>query len=429
MTRKALSQPEFVALMAMMIASVAFAVDSMLPALTEISNTLTPDDPNKAQLIITSFVLGMGIATMFTGPLSDRFGRKPIIIGGFALYIVGALLCYVAPTLELLLAARLVQGLGAAGPRVAALALVRDVYEGRRMAQIMSFTMMVFTLVPAVAPLTGQFFIAIADWRAIFLGYVGFAAIVGLWLMTRQPETLAPENRRPFKPSSLASGAKEILSNKTVSLTIASQAFVFAAMFTTLSTAEPVFNQVFDRADTFPYWFGAIALFSAVGSFLNSRLVVRFGMRRIAQVAMSVQIVLSSVMTVLVYTGALSGNLYFAAFLIWLQSIFLMAGLCIGNLNAIAMEPLGRMAGLGASVIGAIATVGAVIIAVPIGLSFDGTPLALTLGAAICYVFALSFLLLQMKLEGRSVIASPGAAAHPSAPARPGARSAVSQRS
>ncbi|WP_172295097.1 multidrug effflux MFS transporter [Pseudoruegeria sp. HB172150] len=392
MTSKKLSQPEFIALIAMMIASAAFAVDSMLPALTEISATLTPDNPNRAQLIITSFVFGMGIGTLFSGPLSDTFGRKPVILAGMTLYVAGALLCYFAPTLELLLAARVIQGLGASAPRVAALALVRDTYEGRRMAQIMSFAMMVFTLIPAIAPLTGQMIIAVADWRAIFLGYVAFAGVVALWLGLRQPETLIPENRRDLRPRDLAAGVREILGNRLVSLTIGAQAFVFAVMFTLISTAEPIFVQVFDRGDTFPYWFGMLALLSAGGSFLNTRLVMRFGMRRIAMTAMAVQCVMSFTMTAIILTGALTGNAYFAAFIVWMLSIFLMGGLCIGNLNALAMEPLGRMAGLGASVIGALATIGAVIIAVPIGQAFNGTPLAPAMGALICYAMGLSLL-------------------------------------
>lgn len=393
MQPKRLSQNEFIGLTAMIVASVAFAVDSMLPAMNDIAAELSPDAPNKAQLIITSFVLGMGAGTLFTGPLSDTFGRRPVIFGGFAVYFLGAALAWAAPSLELVLLARLLQGLGAAGPRVAVLALVRDQFEGRRMAQIMSFVMMVFTLVPAAAPMVGTGVIALVGWRGIFLAYMIWAVLICTWFGLRQAETLPPESRRPFRPAALWRGTLEILGNRTVSLTIAVLALVFGILFATLSTIQPMFDRTFDAADSFPFIFGAISLVAAGASFLNSRIVVRLGMRLVVRITLSVQLVLSLIMTVLVLTHALSGLTYFVVFLVWIQSLFFMLGLTIGNLNALGMEPLGHLAGLGASVISAFATVSAVIIAVPIGLAFDGTPLSLAVGAVICCGLSLLLML------------------------------------
>ena len=187
---KRLHKIEFIALMAMIFASIAFSVDSMLPALPEIGQELSPDDVNRAQLVLTVFLLGMGVATMVTGPLSDSYGRKPIVFAGFTLYAVGAVLAWIAPTLEMLLFARLLQGFGIAGPRAVGIAIIRDLFSGREMARMMSFVMMVFTLVPAIAPLLGAYIIGVVGWRGLFLAFILFAVVVCGWLMVRQEETL-----------------------------------------------------------------------------------------------------------------------------------------------------------------------------------------------------------------------------------------------
>lgn len=372
--------PEFVALAGVLFATVAFSIDAMLPAMSVIAADLTPDAPNRVQLIITVFVLGMGTGTLFTGPLSDAFGRRAVILGGTALYMAAALAAMLAPSLETLLAARLVQGLGAAGPRVAVLAMVRDLYSGREMARVVSFAMLVFTLIPAVAPLIGAGIIWATGWRGIFGAFLVFGVLTSLWLMLRQAETLTPDQRRPFRPAMLARGFVEVLGDAQVILVIAALACVFGALFTTLSTAQLVFAETFGRAASFPFWFAGIAFLSGLGSLLNARIVVRLGMRRVIAATLAAQVALSLAMAALAWTGALAGAPYFAVYLVWTLSIFLMAGLTIGNLNALGMEPLGHLAGLGASLIGSIATVGAVVIAVPVGLTFDGTPLPLALG-------------------------------------------------
>lgn len=392
MTRNRLPLPEFIALTAMTIASTAFSIDAMLPAMTDIAAELTPDAPNRAQLIITAFVLGMGLGTFVTGPIADRVGRKPVILGGFALYFLGAALSVVAPTLELALFARIAQGLGAAGPRIAILAIVRDQFEGRRMAQVMSFAMMVFTLVPAVAPLVGTGIIALAGWRGIFVAFMLWAVVVSLWLGLRQPETLTPERRRPLRPAVLAAGITEILSNRNVVLVIAVLTLIYGILFGTLSSVQQIFARTFQSESAFPWYFGGISLIAAGASFLNASIVVQLGMRPVIRATLLVELILSATLALITATGALQGTAYFAAFLFWIQSIFFMMGLCLGNLNALGMEPLGHLAGLGSSVISALSTVAAVAIAVPIGLAFDGTPLALAIGSCACCAGALILL-------------------------------------
>jgi DHA1 family bicyclomycin/chloramphenicol resistance-like MFS transporter len=370
---------ELIALMAMLAANVAFAIDAMLPALPAMAQDLSPGSPNSVQLVVTIFVLGMGVGTLFTGPLSDSFGRKPVILWGAVIYIVASGVAAMADSLEVMLAARLVQGLGASGPRIVAQAIIRDLFVGRQMAQIMSFVMIVFTLVPAVAPLIGAQLAALAGWPAIFWAFVVFAGVFSLWLALRLPETLAPAERRPFRIATLLSATKEMMRDRVVCLSIAVQSLVFGMLFAVLSSIQPIYEVVFDKADSFPLWMGATALLSATGSVVNALLVMRLGMRRLVSLMLSVQIVVTGTLVVL-QLGGLAGTPLFVLFYFWQFLAFFQAGLTIGNLNAIAMEPMGHIAGMAASIIGAISTMAGVGLAIPIGLLFNGTPLPLTLG-------------------------------------------------
>lgn len=375
--------PEFIALMAMLSAIVAFSIDAMLPALPEIAQELSPADPNKAQLILTSFVLGLGIGTFFAGPLSDAFGRRPTIVAGAVLYCLGAVLAWIGSSLEMVLLGRLIQGLGAAAPRIVSIALVRDLYQGRQMARIMSFVMMIFTLVPAMAPLIGSQIIAFTGWRGIFPAFVLFAIAAMIWFTARQEETLLPAARRPVRLGLLWLGLREVLSRREAQISIATQSLLFAALFGTLSQIQPLFDQTFGRAATFPLWFAAIALASGTASLMNAALVVRLGMRRMVRLALIVQSVFSGLMAVAMVLGLFPEQIGFAAFLIWICGVFFMVGFTLGNINAIAMEPLGHIAGMAASVIAAVATVIGVAIAVPLGLAFDGTVAPLAFGVAL----------------------------------------------
>ncbi|MGJ8622434.1 MAG: multidrug effflux MFS transporter [Yoonia sp.] len=383
-----LPQTEFIALIAMVTATVAFSIDAMLPALPEIGAALSPDNINNAQLIITFFMLGMGVGTLFTGPLSDAFGRKPVMIGGAVVYITSSFVAWQAQSLELMLAARVVQGLGAAGPRVVAMALIRDLYAGPNMARILSFVMMVFALIPALAPTMGHYIILGFGWRAIFMSFIAFSAITTSWLLLRQPETLTPENRRPLSIRAMGAAIKEMFTHHTARLSIIIQTLTFGMLFNMLSSTQQVFDTTFGQGDTFHLWFGGIAVLASSASFLNARLVVRLGMRAIIKAMYTAQIGITLAMIVITWLDT-PYWLAFGGYVLWVLSNFFQAGLTIGNLNALAMEEMGHIAGLAASVIAAVATIGAVAIAVPIALQFDGTPLPMAVGTLICAALAL----------------------------------------
>lgn len=400
--RKMPSKGEFIALIAMLFAIIAFSIDAMLPALPRIGAELSPADPNRAQLIVIAFVLGMGVATLVAGPMSDAWGRKPVILGGALLYMLGAALAWAAPTLELLLLARLLQGVGAAGPRVVGMAIVRDLYGGREMARILSFIMLVFMLVPAVAPLVGSWIIAAAGWRAMFGAFVLFAAVASLWLMLRLPESLPRAARRPMRVAVLREAVGEVLTHPVVRLSIMAQTMGYVMLFTTISLIQPVFDQVFQRGEEFPLWFAGMAVVTGSASVLNAALVMRLGMQRLAMAAFGGQLILSSIMT-LCWLAGLRGDAMFAVYVVWQCTVLFQSGLTVGNLNAIAMEPMAHVAGTAASVIGAISTVSGALIAAPIALVFNGTPLPMTLGVGGASAVAFVLMWRLGRLERRMV--------------------------
>jgi DHA1 family bicyclomycin/chloramphenicol resistance-like MFS transporter len=370
--------------MGMMFATIAFSIDSMLPALPEIAQELTPDATNLAQLVLTSFVFGMGAGTLVTGPLSDAFGRKVVIYWGAALYVIGAVMAYFAPTLELVLAARAIQGLGAAGPRIASMALVRDLYSGRQMARIMSFAMLVFMIFPAVAPMIGAGIIALAGWRSIFLAFVLFSAVSIGWIGIRQPETLPPAKRRPLKAATLWAGMKEVLGHRQVMLSTLIQIMIFGVLFATISSVQQVFDITYGRGEHFHFWFAGIAVFAALPPLVNASLVVRLGMRPLVRRALMGQIVVSILAGLVFLTMGTDAPWTFWVFLVWTAGQFAATGFTIGNLNALALEPMGHIAGMTSSVMGAVATVGGAVIGAVIGQLFNGTPTPLVLSVLIC---------------------------------------------
>ena len=387
----------FVAMMAMLFATTALSIDAMLPALPAIGAELSPGDPNKAQLVVALFFAGLGFGTLIAGPVSDAVGRKVTLMVCAAIFLLGAALCVVAQSLEMLLFARFLQGVGACGPRAVGTAVIRDLYKGRDMARIVSLVMMIFALVPAVAPLLGQGIMLLGSWRLIFVSFIVFAIVVQVWVALSLHETLPPENRRRLEVGLLWQAAREMLTHRVALISTACQALTSACLVATLSSQQGIFEQRFDRADSFPTWFALIAVCSIAGSFTNSRTVVKYGMRSVLIATYFGQVGLTLAYLLLDASGLLPEVLVFPAHILWSIGIFAMMGLAMGNLNALAMEDLGHIAGFAASMITAVSIVVSVVIAVPVGLAFDGTQVPLLTGVAVFSGLALLLMHLVRK--------------------------------
>lgn len=396
--KQRLAQPEFIALIAMIFSTIALSIDAMLPALTQMGQQLSPENPENATLVVGVFVMGMGFGTFFAGPLSDAYGRKPVIIIGFAIYTIGALWAGAASDLDGVLMGRFLQGLAVAGPRIAGVALVRDLYSGEKMASIMSFAMTVFALVPAIAPSLGQVIMLGFGWRAIFYSFAIFALIVSLWVGLRQPETNLTDTRRPLSVTSIWAAAKDCFNNRVFRYSVLAQIAVYSALFSIVSTIQPVYAQTFDRAETFPLFFAASAIISMPASVINAKLVLKSGMRIMIKTALIGIVFTSAAGLALWILGFMNVWVFFA----WATCVFVSVGFVFGNLNALAMEPLGHIAGMAASISGAVSAVAAAALAMPISLSFDGTPLSLLTGVLVFEVAAL-FLMIRLGPRDASV--------------------------
>ena len=395
--RSMLSAGEFVPLIALLMALVALSIDAMLPALPEIGSDLGAAQRNDAQLVVTALFLGLGFGQLLFGPLSDFIGRKPAICAGLVLFMAGCIVSILAPTFEAMLAGRVLQGIGVAAPRIVTVALVRDQYEGRRMARIMSFAMAVFILVPTLAPGLGQGILLIADWRFIFVTLFATAALSGIWLMLRQPETLPAERRVRFSLRVLAGSALEVLRNRQAVGYTLGIGFVFAPFVAYLSAAQQIYQDAYGVGALFPVYFGGLALAFGASSLANGHLVMRYGMRRLSSVA-SVGLTLVSLAS-WAGTFAFDGLLPLWIFVVSLMLVFAAIGLLYGNLNALAMQPLGHIAGVGAALVALLSTLISVPLGGLIGYSFDGTLYAL-LGSFALFGAA-TFVAIQWAARGR----------------------------
>jgi len=373
--------PEFVTLIALLISLVALTIDAMLPAMPHIGEALNVARANDTQFIVSFFFIGFAGGQLFFGPISDSLGRKNTIIGGLLIYGAGCALSIFATEYWVMLAGRILQGLGAAAPRTVTIAVVRDRYAGREMAKIMSIIMSVFIIVPALAPFLGQAVLEVSGWRMIFVCLVVIAITAVLWMMLRLPETLDPEKRLPLEFGKILAAFGETIRNRiALGYTIAA-GFIFGAFLGYLKSAQQVFQDVFGVGDLFPTYFAAMALSLGAASIVNSQLVMRLGMRFLSFSAITGLTLLSA--AYLFYTTFETGEASLIAFLIWGLSAFFCVGLLFGNLNALAMEPMGHIAGTAASMIGAASTALSLLFSYPIGQAFNGTVIPLVGGFAV----------------------------------------------
>jgi DHA1 family bicyclomycin/chloramphenicol resistance-like MFS transporter len=380
---------EFIAMMAALMALNALAIDIMLPGLQEIGASLGVTDENARQYVISSYITGFGLAQIFFGPISDRFGRRVPLLAGIAVYVAAAFACVLAPSFATLLLMRFVQGLGAAATRVISVSIVRDVYGGRAMAEVMSLVFMVFMVIPIVAPGVGQVIMLFAEWHMIFVFMGAVALAITVWAYMRLPETLAEQNRRPLEARAVADAFRIVLTNRVaISYTLAQMA-IFAALFGFINSSQQIYVGHYDVGTMFPVYFAAVAGLMAVSSFLNSRLVGRFGMRRLAHGALIGFILTSGLALALALTDHLPLWLFVTVFAIAMFQFSWIGS----NFNALAMEPLGHVAGTASSVQGFLQTVGGGLAGALIGQAYNGTVVPMAAGYTVAGTVALILVL------------------------------------
>lgn len=379
--------PEFVAMIAMLMALAAMSIDIMLPALPNIAGFYDVADPNAQQRVVIMYLFGFAAGQLVFGPLSDRYGRRAVLFAGLGLYALGAFACLVAGSFTVLLAARFAQGLACAAPRVIAIAVVRDVYAGRRMAQVMSFVMMVFIIVPVVAPSLGGAILLVAPWQAIFGFLFALALVLIAWTALRLPETQDPAHRVGLKPRHITDAFLAVVRSRPTLGYTAAMGAILGALMGYIASAEQIYVGIYGLGVWFPAVFGAIALAQAAASFTNSRLVMRFGMRRLSHLAVTGFTAVS-----LVHLGLVLalGTLPLPVFAGMLAATFFCFGFVMPNFNALAMEPMGRVAGTASSFVGAATTGLSGLLGWATGHAFAGTTVPLLAGFALFGAVALA---------------------------------------
>ena len=395
MQKSRLGQFEFIALMASLMSVVALAIDALLPALDLIGFSIGTVEASDNQLIIIMIFLGLGVGPLFFGPISDSLGRKPIVYMGFAIFIIASFICVYADSLEMMVAGRILQGIGLSAPRTISIAMVRDSYSGDHMARIMSFITVVFLLVPIVAPAMGKFVLDHYNWQGIFYIQLLFSLLVSFWFWKRQPETLALPNRIPFTRHIFLDGLKELIKYKsTLGFTLIS-GFITGSFIVYLSGSQQIFDQQYGLAEEFPYIFAGLAISVGAATFLNGTLVLKFGMEKLVTIALLGFFGIPLLYIILFYNAA---NPSIVVLLAFFATQFFAVGFLFGNLRALAMQPVGHIAGIAAAITGFISTLMAVPISTYIGKFIDTTALPLFAGFLICGLLSI-FILLYVKIE------------------------------
>lgn len=389
---KGMGKIEFIALMALLMALNALAIDIMLPGLQEIGAALGVENENHRQYVISAYLIGFAFAQVLYGPISDRFGRRLPMFIGLGIYIAAALAAVLVPSFSVLLALRFLQGIGSAAMRVITISIVRDVFGGRAMAEVMSLIMMVFMVVPVLAPGIGQVVMIFGDWHLIFIFMAVIAAAITAWMYLRLPETLAPEDVRPFTIRSIFDGFRIVLTNRVALCYTLASTFIFGALFGFINSAQQIYVGIYELGVWFPVAFAGVAAFMALSSFINARLVGRFGMRKLSHGALAGFITINLIWLLL--TLSWNGPLPFALFFVLFAVSMFQFGWIGSNFNSLAMEPLGHVAGTASSVLGFMGTAGGAILGGAIGQAFDGTALPLVLGFFILSVIGLFFVLI-----------------------------------
>lgn len=380
-----ISSGEFTLLVALMMSIVAISIDALLPALGIISRDIALSYPNQVQLVISALFLGMALGQLVCGPLSDALGRKKVLYSGTALFLAGSLVCFLAKDINTLLLGRFIQGLGVAGPYVSAISIVRDKYAGREMAKVMSLVMMIFIMVPAIAPSLGQAILWLASWRYIFMLYIAYALVIGVWIFLRLEETLPPAQRIAFSVAGFVDGFKTVISHRVTMAYTLCMGLFFGSFVGYLNSSQQIFQVQFGTGQWFTLYFGVLALVFGVASLCNSRLVEKWGMHYISQRAVWAIVLCSALFLGLHSLCAIQ----LWMFMVYASVLFFAFGLIFGNVNAMAMEPMGHVAGIASAVIGAVSSVISMAIGTTIGQLYNNTLIPVTTGFLVMAILAL----------------------------------------
>jgi DHA1 family bicyclomycin/chloramphenicol resistance-like MFS transporter len=382
--RSSLGMPEQIGLLALLISLVALSIDAILPALTIIGGDLAVPDPNAPQLLVSALLIGLSFGQLFYGPVSDSLGRRGPIVTGLIIFSLGSLLSYLSTSFEGVLAGRVLQGIGAAGPRVVAIALVRDQYAGPPMARIMSIVMAVFILVPALAPAIGQVILIFAHWRDIFILFLSLAAVGLVWFAARQPETLPAEKRRPLRIRPVLSAMGETLRHPVSRGYAISAGLVFGSFVGFLTTVQPALEKLYGVGDTFALYFAVLAIAIGAASITNSRLVMRLGMLRLCIAGLAGFMGVAIIGLAVAYAN--DGVPSLTVLMLLLMPLCFCFGILFGNFNALSMEPMGHIAGSASAVIASLTSLIAVVVGTTIGQAFTDSVIPLFLGFVGCAV-------------------------------------------
>jgi len=384
------SNTEFIIIMASLMSLASLSIDALLPGLNEIGSAIGISDAKNNQLLITMIFLGTGFGQLISGPLSDSLGRKPVVYMGYSVFAMASLLCIFATSLEMMVLGRILQGIGLSAPKTVSMAMVRDRFVGDNMARIMSFVTAIFILAPVIAPSFGKLMLDSFGWQSIFTSQVIFGFLVVIWLWQRQPETLPEVNRKKMKFSLFADGIKEFAKHKQTVIFTFVGGLTTAAFMVYLSSSQQIFQVQYGLVEEFPYIFAGIATVIGLSTFLNGALVIRFGMLKLAS-AFNLALTLISMAYVFLYYGEPNPSL--SILLVFFVIMIFCVGFMFGNINALAMQPIGHIAGIGAAICGFLATIIAVPLATFIGRFIEITAIPLFIGFAVCG--GISLLLIQ----------------------------------
>ena len=393
---------EFVFLMALLMSMTALSIDAMLPALGQIGQSLNVQNSNDTQMVISAVSLGMAVGLLLYGPLSDSYGRKNSLYLGIFIFLIGVMISIYSTNFSFMLMGRVLQGFGSASARVVTIALIRDRFEGSEMGRVMSLILAVFIMVPALAPSIGQGILYVADWRAIFWFIFAMGIFGGLWLNIRQPETLTLENRRSFTFAIIYSGILETIKNPISRTYAIISGIIFGAFLGYLSSAQQILQIQYELRDSFPLYFGGLALVIGVSSITNSKLVMRFRMEVLCQTALITVTVTSFFF--LMYVNYLPADPDLTILMIFLLIVFFNVGILFGNLNTLAVQPLGHIAGIGTSIVGSVQTMFSVALGGVIGQLYNGTVIPLISGFFACGLLSLFvFMKLQHQIKKQNL--------------------------